>query len=72
MGRRPLDPLHDWRLTLVRWFKESPIWIPFFILVAFVVSPSSFSIVRGAAFSCLVLAYVAGIFSYLRWLKEAF
>jgi hypothetical protein len=65
-------PSRDWRVTLARWFKESPFWFPFLIAVAFTASPPSFSAVRGIAFTCLVLAYAAALSAYFRWLKDTY
>ena len=59
-------PKRDWRVMLVRIFKESPVWLPFFLLLAFKHSPKHLSTAQAIGLAGLALTYVAIVSGYYR------
>jgi hypothetical protein len=62
----------DWRITLVKLFKDAPFWFPFLVVVAFTASPPSSSLAHTISLASLTLAYAAFLFGYYRWLQATF
>jgi hypothetical protein len=64
--------LYDPSVRLVRWFKDFPFWLPFFVILSILkVPPSSFSLLRGISFVSFILAYAAAAFWYGHRLNDA-
>jgi len=71
-GAGLLTPTRDWRIRLVRAFKESPVWVPLFVVIGVLYSPPKLSVAGVAFLLGIVCAYVAIVSSYTRWLMETY